>query len=222
VPDFISALERQDVNKPGTVAHVSLKVGGDMEPPTRVTLGAWPDGDLYKIDPARGDKAKRGMTMWEVPLFSIQDIKKIKDDSSGDSAVTLYWAEKELKPGATRVLGFAYGLGSMTGDSGKGTLGLTSGGELVAEKEFNLTAYVKDPVPNQTVSLSLPRGLVLVGGKEKEEVKAGSAGQFSTVSWRLKADRQGLYTVKLSSSTGASVEHRLPIKPAASVFHNKE
>src|SRR5262249_45312593 len=50
VPDFISALEKQDVKDPGTVAHVSLKVGGGLEPPNRVILGAWPNPELFKVD----------------------------------------------------------------------------------------------------------------------------------------------------------------------------
>ena len=40
VPDFISAMEHSDVNDPGTVAHVSLKVGGGLEAPSEVILGS--------------------------------------------------------------------------------------------------------------------------------------------------------------------------------------
>ena len=60
VPDFISALERQDLKKPGTVAHVSLKYGGGLEPPTRVTLGAWPVSTLR--EPARRRARRTGRT----------------------------------------------------------------------------------------------------------------------------------------------------------------
>src|SRR5207237_139990 len=42
VPDYISALEKQDLKNPGTVAHLSLKYGAPLEPPGQVTLGAWP------------------------------------------------------------------------------------------------------------------------------------------------------------------------------------
>jgi hypothetical protein len=217
VPDFVSALEHPDVNKPGTVAHVSLKVGGRLEPPSRVILGAWPDDKLFDVDPVKAKDAHKQDTLWDVPVMSMGE-EKLKSDTNrnGDSAVTLYWKEKELGPRETRQLGFAYGLGSVTGDTGKGSLGLTTGGELIAGQEFTLTAYVKDPVAGQTVTLTLPKGLNLIAGKEKEEVKAG--GGFSTVSWRLKADAEGVYTVGLASSAGGSVEHPLAVLPGTRVF----
>ena len=34
IPDFIQALEKEDLENPGTVAHVQLKVGGKLEAPT--------------------------------------------------------------------------------------------------------------------------------------------------------------------------------------------
>src|SRR5206468_5155225 len=43
IPDFIQALEKEDLTNPGTVAQLQLKVGGGLEPPTRVTLGAYPN-----------------------------------------------------------------------------------------------------------------------------------------------------------------------------------
>jgi hypothetical protein len=220
VPDFISALERQDVKNPGTVAHVSLKAGGGLEPPNRVTLGAWPDGDLANVD--RGPKgllAMRGNTMWEVPLFSMQEevLKKKSPTGSGDSAVTLYWKEQNLRPGETRKLGFAYGLGSVTGDSGKGTLGLTAGGEVVAGKEFTLTAYVKDPVPNQTVKLEVPPSIALVGDKETQPVPSAGAGSASTVTWHVKASKSGVFTLRLSSG-GVKLEHKIMVRPDKELY----
>jgi hypothetical protein len=218
VPDYISALERQDVNDPGTVAHVTLKLGGGLEAPSRVILGAWPDEKLFDVDPVKAKYAHKQDTLWDVPVMSMQtDQLKSKTNANGDSAVTLYWKEEELGPGKSRQLGFAYGLGSLTGDSGKGSLGLSTGGELIAEQDFTLTAYVKDPVPNQTVTLTLQKGLKLVSGKEKEEVKGGAS--FSTVSWRLRAEKEGSYKVTLTSSTGASVEHRLAVFPGTHVFN---
>jgi len=216
VPDFISALERQDVKNPGTVAHVSLKVGGDLEPPSRVTLGAWPNADLVKVDP--NTKAARQNTGWDVPVMSMQEpVLKSKDNPNGDSAVTLYWNQEDLARDKTRVVGFAYGLGSVTGDTGKGTLGLSSGGELIAEKEFTLTAYVKDPVPNQTVTLSLPPSLVLTAGsKERQDVPL--SGSVSTVTWHVKPLKSGKFSMTLTSSTGVSLQHWVAVKPKSEAF----
>src|SRR5262249_41613567 len=123
LPDFIQALETEDPANPGTVAHVQFRVGGGLEPPGRVTLGAYPDGGLSRFD----WHCRQEKTMWEVPVFPI---KKLKPE--GDSAVVLYWEPKELPPGKSREVGFAYGVGSVSGKEGKGKLALTVGGSFRA------------------------------------------------------------------------------------------
>jgi len=211
VPDYISALERQDLKDPGTVAHLSLKYGGGLEPPGRVTLGAWPSPSL-RNQPG-GEKADKQDTRWEVPLLSMALAKSSETD--GDSAVTMYWNEKEVKPKEARTVGFAYGLGSMTGATGQGRLGITAGGELVANKEFTLTAYVKDPAAGETIALTLPRGLQLVGGKGKEAVPPSPPGSpYSPVTWRIRATKGGVLRVKVALNSGVEVQHRLVIKQA--------
>src|SRR5262249_43167513 len=82
VPDFIQALEIPNLQNPGTVAHMTLKLGGGVEPPGRVSLTHWSGGDLN----------------WEVPVRHM----------GGDSAVILYWEPRPLRPGARREFGFAY------------------------------------------------------------------------------------------------------------------
>jgi hypothetical protein len=214
VPDYISALERQDVKNPGTVAHLVLKYGGGLEPPSRVTLGAWPASELRKHP--GGERAERQDTGWEVPVLPMA-LAKSAENPNGDSAVTMYWDDKELLPKQTRTVGFAYGLGSVTGEKGEGQLGITAGGELAANAEFTLTAYVKNPAPGTTVTLTLPRGLRLAGGNEKEPVPpvpAGASSPYSPVTWRVKADAAGVKRVKVTLSTGAAVQHRLVIKRA--------
>ncbi len=214
VPDYISALERQDLQNPGTVAHLSLKYGAGLEPPSRVTLGAWPAHSLRTI--AGGELAKAQDTRWEVPVLPME-LAKSAGSPQGDSAVTMYWNDKEIAPRKTRTVGFAYGLGSVTGDKGAGQLGVTAGGEMMAGKEFTLTAYVKNPAPGTTIALVLPRGLQLAGGKDKEEVPMvapGSPSPYSPVTWRVKALKSGAPRVRVTLSTGAKLEHRLVIKKA--------
>ena len=213
VPDYISALERQDVNDPGTVAHLTLKYGG-LEPPARVTLGAWPAASL-------ADHGIQGAlqqdTLWDVPVAPMAWATSAsgQNKTKGDSAVTMYWDDKEVTPGKPRRVGFAYGLGSVAGDQSGGQLGLTAGGELVAEKEFTLTAYVKNPAPGMFATLALPRGLRLAGGSAKMDVPTippESAGSYSPVTWRIKALRRGVHRVKVTLSTGASLEYRVAIQ----------
>jgi hypothetical protein len=144
-------------------------------------------------------------------------LAKSAENPNGDSAVTMYWDDKEVPPKQTRTVGFAYGLGSITGEKGEGQLGITAGGELVAEKEFTLTAYVKNPAPGTTVTLTLPRGLKLAGGREKEAVPpipAGSSSPYSPVTWRLQAVSAGVKRVKVTLSSGVTVQHKVVIKQA--------
>jgi hypothetical protein len=214
VPDYISALERQDLKNPGTVAHLSLKYGGGLEPPTRVTLGAWPAASLRK-EPG-GEPAQMQNTRWEVPVLPMA-LARSAENPGGDSAVTMYWDEKEVAPGKSRKIGFAYGLGSVTGDSGAGQLGITAGGEMVVGKEFTLTCYVKNPAPGTTVTLTLPRGLTLAAGREREDVPPlppGASSPYSPITWRVKANASGVQRVKVTLNTGASSEHRLLVKQA--------
>ncbi len=214
VPDFISALERQDLKNPGTVAHLSLKYGAPLEAPTRVTLGAWPAAKL-RTEPG-GALALMQNTRWDVPVLSMA-LAKDKENPNGDSAVTLYWDDRVIAPKKTRTVGFAYGLGNITGEKGEGQLGLTAGGSVEAGKEFTLTAYVKNPAPGTTITLTLPRNLTLVGGGEKADVPpipAGASSPYSPVSWRVKASKGGIVQVKVSLSSGAVLTHRLPIREA--------
>jgi hypothetical protein len=212
VPDFISALERQDLENPGTVAHLSLKYGAGLEPPTRVTLGAWPASELRKLP--GGEKAKMHNTLWDVPVFPMADAKS-DENPNGDSAVTLYWDEKEIPPKQTRTVGFAYGLGTVTGQKGGGQLAVTAGGELEEGKEFTVTAYVKNPAPGATATLTLPGGLRLAGGTEKESVPAlppGAAGSISPVTWRVKALKGGMFTVKVTLNSGATEQYQVVVR----------
>jgi hypothetical protein len=212
VPEYISALERQDVQNPGTVAHISLKYGAGLEPPTRVTLGAWPSADLRK-EPG-GQLALMQNTRWSVPVLSME-LAKNNQNPLGDSAVTLYWDSKPIPPKQTRRVGFAYGLGSVTGEK-SGGLGISTGGVLVAEKEFTVTAYVKNPPPGTTATLEVPKRLSIVGSETipVPVIPPGSASPYSPITWRVKASLGGMYTVRVNLSTGVTASKRIAVEKA--------
>jgi hypothetical protein len=207
VPDFVTALERDDVKNPGTVAHITLKAAGGLEPPSRVTLGAWPDGNLWKLD----HLAMKQDTLWDVPVLSMRDEALDRPDS----AVTIYWDPRELKAGEKRVVGFAYGLGEVSG-SDNGSLGLALSGNresFVDGGEFTLTAYVKDPRDKQTATLTLgTRRLMLVEGKETQDVPKldpNVKSTYSPVTWKIRSTRGGRFELKVKLSTGA--EQTIPV-----------
>jgi hypothetical protein len=199
VPDFIQARETDDLTKPGTIAHLQLKLGGNLEPPNRVTLGAWPNPRLAE----RNRLCQQEKTLWEVPVFDIHTL-----DPDPDSAVAIYWNEKVLQPGQSREVGFSYGLGQVAGGEGGGKLAVTVGGSFLPGGEFTVTAYVQNPVAGQTVTLTLPSGFQLVQGTATQPVPplpADAASRTSPVTWRVKGpSREGNYSLKVQSSTGVS------------------
>jgi hypothetical protein len=206
VPDFIQACEHGDLVHPGTIARVGLRLGDGIEPPARVTLGAWPNPLFQKRGQPRCLQEK---TLWEVPVLDIHAL------DPADSAVVIYWNPAPLKPGQTREVGFSYGLGSLSGGEGGGKLALTVGGSFVPGGEFTVTAYVNNPVPGQTVTLSLPGELQLSSGAPTQEVPSlppAALSRNSPVTWKVKATREGDYTLKVQSSTGASQTQPVKIR----------
>ena len=197
VPAFIQALEREQLQNPGTIAHLRLRLGGTAEPPSRVTLGAWPDPALEER--AGEKRARAQLTGWDVPVLPIKTL------DTPDSAVAIYWDEQLLMPGRRREVGFTYGLVGIASSEGKGQLALTVGGSFAVGGEFLVTAYVSRPLPKQTVTLSLPEGLSIVAGAPTQQVPAARAGQNSAMSWKIRSvGAEGKYTLRVSSSTGVA------------------
>jgi hypothetical protein len=215
VPDFIQALENPNPNNPGTIARVSLKVGGEyektqIEAPTRVTLGAWPHHTL-------GGKARGHKTMWEVPYLSM------KAGNRSDSAVTMYWAEKVLKAkgtdGSKRVVGFAYGLGDLT-SSGK--LSLTLNKSVAKGEEFTVTALVSDPAAGEKVAIKLPEDFEVVEGEKTQSVPQlapNATSRQSPVTWKVRAKATGRYPIQVDLvGTKTSAKKSVTVKGTGTIY----
>jgi hypothetical protein len=233
VPDYIQALENPDLRNPGTVARLQFRLGNGLEAPERVTLGGWPDPDLQNVQPPRlrppgSERCLGGYTLWDVPVLKMNEFQikapfvripgkpEKRVTAERDSAVVIYWSDRMLQPGQKREVGFTYGLGEIASSQGK--LSLTVGGPMVKGSEFSLTAVVNEPQAGEQLTLTLPkRGLRLVGAAQQPvpPVPAGATRPQSPVTWRLAADRAGLYRVVVKSSTGAVQELSLRIAPKA-------
>ena len=207
IPDFIQALENEDLAHPGTVAHVKLKLGG-REPPSRVTLGAWPDEALQRL--LQIGQAQGPNTKWAVPVLSMKTLWPY------DSAVAIYWEEAPLAVGAHREVGFAYGLGSV---SSSGKLLLTVDGSFKPGGELTLTALVREPTPGETLTLTVPAGFEIEGGAVQKvpELPPGAAARSSPVTWKVKAGPVGKYELVVESSAGARQTQTVIIK-TSSIF----
>ncbi len=223
VPDYIQALEKADLRNPGTVAQVQFRVSSKLESPTRVLLGGWPHSGLKVKEQERYRNAADQNTLWDVPAVSMQYLNQqenifIKDERGQkvrppkDSAVTLYWDPQPLAPGKLREVGFTYGLGNVSSGEGEGRLLLTVGGRLVRDADFTLTALVANPKPGEQLTLTLPAGMKLVGGSEIQAVQPGAARDASTVTWKLRAVRDGEYNLQVKSSNGQTQSQGVTIR----------
>jgi hypothetical protein len=184
IPDFIQALERPDLNNPGTVAHFGLKglrlPGVTLEPIVRVLVCQYPSNPNQK---------------WE---FSLKELGR-DDMTIDDSCLVIYWAEAPMNPGEVRDMAYSYGLNAISGaEGGEGPLALTAGGSFHTGDEFTVTAYVKKPQPGQKAALQLPDGLELAD-KEEAEKAIDEATEYTPVSWRVRSLRDGEYDIKAAS-----------------------
>jgi hypothetical protein len=220
VPDFIQALEKDDLRDPGTVAYLQFRIGKNVESPSRVLLCGWPNPELQNMG-IRNARAQ--LTGWEVPFISIKerisvfnkDTRRSTMVSANDSAVTMYWNVKPLEPGQTRMVGFTYGLGNVDTRESGGHLLLTVGGRLVPNAEFTLTALVHNPELGESLTLELPTNLQAEGQQMTQRVPAVPAGASradSPVTWRLRASQDGKYEISVRSSTGAKQKMPLNIR----------
>jgi hypothetical protein len=222
VPDYIQALEKDNLLEPGTVAHLQFRLGQHrLEPPARVLLGGYPDAPLQQL----GYRQANGWyTPWEVPAVSIREMVDNKDrlrnlprEPVPDSAVTLWWDVKTLQPGQKREVGFSYGLGQVASAEGEGKLLLTIGGRTVRDGEFTLTALRHQPGPGEKLTLTVPAGdrfeLLSAAQQEVPPVAPGADRPISTVTWRLRALRVGRSTLVVRSSTGVRQKQAVRISP---------
>jgi hypothetical protein len=191
MPDYVQALESGDPKNPGTVAHLGLKLP-DVEPVERLLIAAWPGNKEVRWD-------------WEPQPMN-------RDPQKKDSSVALYWAEVEMNPGEKRQMAFTYGLNTISGEGGEVPLGLTAGGDFRPGHDFTVTAYVKKPQPGQAVRLGLPAGLNFAPGSEAEQ-KVEQGGDYTQVSWRVRAAAAGDYALEATSG-GARATYPVKVRRA--------
>jgi hypothetical protein len=209
IPAFLQALEKADLARPGTIAHLRLKLE-ELEQPVRVTLGAWPNEKLRVLD----RKASGPLTLWDVPLLPLKSLQL------NDSAVVIYWKEEPLRPGDKREVGFEYGLWNLA--SAGSRLATTVDGAFRPDGQLTVVAYVNRAGrenEDETLTLTLPEGFRLLEGEETQRVPKLPADAKSAnvpITWRVQAGPTGSYKFRVKSSLGASQE--LPVKIRQSIY----
>ena len=177
---------------------MNLDIGGGWEPPSRVMLTRLVQAYQKPI-----------IRKWELPLA----------DFKGDSAVVLYWDPVPLKAGQTRKLGFSFGLGYQASENGK--LGLTVAANKKVGDTLTVLARVGDPKV-RTVTLTLPDGLAFEDGslpkKEVLPLPAGVVGRPREVSWRIKANQAGSFSIEAVTDTGERQQTNVFISDRSGIF----
>ncbi len=195
VPDFVQALEFQDLRNPGTIAQVNFKISDKLEPPGRVSLTQWPGMDYLR--------------KFEIPVKNI-DL---------DSAVVMYWPPADLPPGKAREIGFSYGLGNLGRETEK--IGLTFGGSFFVGGQISAVALIAEVQQGESATLQLPNGLTLLEGSPSQgvvpstEKTADGRLRPSPVSWRIRADRDGVFPVTVRTNRGLEATRRITIKKSS-------
>lgn len=191
VPDFIQALERGDLDRPGVVIDVGLRPGEGEERPGILTLAHWPGSDAE----------------WEYSTST---------PFSNDTAVGLFYPAKPLAPGASRSMSFTYGLGTLSSTASRNaSLSLTTSGATRSGASFWLMALVKNPSQGQAVNLTLPAGLTpRKPASTRQTLTAG--GGYTQLSWLIDVSPATLGQVEVSATlepAGVSEKQKLNVQP---------
>ncbi|MCI0682503.1 MAG: hypothetical protein L0Y71_10385 [Gemmataceae bacterium] len=180
LPDWVKCLERPELKNPGNFAHLTLNLGSTLEKASRVVLSRHGAG---------------GFNGWDMPAVR----------AMGDSALSIYFDPKEIKPGGRREFGYAYGIGVAVAPEAEGRVELTLDGSFEPGKEFTVTALVHDPVIGQALVLELPEELALLEGREIRPVPQPTIEpRQSFVEWKCTVRKLGRFPLRIRSSTGVT------------------
>ncbi len=223
VPDYIQALERYDLQNPGTVAALKFKLGKHLEAPARVTIGVWP-GPALKLLGYQGPFGS--LAPWEVPVLPIKTPLSLNLRAYRwwpDSAVVMYWPERRLRPLEKRVVGFSYGLGQIAASNNN--LGLTVGGLFYPGEAFTVTALVTNPRAGETVTLALPKGFKFVQERAQQPVPplpANASTKVSPVTWKVRRGPGAAHAPCAFQLRRGAIQSRHDLRaPAASTCYGR-
>ncbi len=176
VPATWQAFENPDVANPGLTAQGVLQ-GADAVKPDRFLLGNWPLG------------------VGRDPLYTGNG----SDISAyNDTAVSMWWDDRPLSPGAALTVVTYYGVGSGTTVAGDLSLNLTGPAllsvgpnGLLTPNPFDINLVVANNHPftanDVEAVLNLPSELVLISGPTVQLLGDISSSDTALVSWQVEA-----------------------------------
>ena len=129
MPEYIQAIEPENPKQPGTIARLQLRWAAWSRPaaslsaPIRIPSSAREDG-RPPLQADGDDVGRAGVRQLDIPRLRRGDV-----------------LGRETPPaGASREVGFAYGLGDVAASESGGKLRLTTGGYFTPGGEFTVTA----------------------------------------------------------------------------------
>ncbi|MGF1582659.1 MAG: hypothetical protein ACFCD0_25325 [Gemmataceae bacterium] len=175
IPKYLISIENSNLQSPGNLAYFNFNTKRGGEKPSKLVL------------------TRHGYTnAWEVAPQRI----------NGDSDIVIYFAEKKLAPGATRIFSWGYGSGIAGGLTHDGLVRLKLSGSFEPKGIFLIRAYVKDPGESQSLSLKLPKGMKLLEGNTIQPIPAPNEDNTSYVVWKGRVLRPGTFPIEIVSSNG--------------------
>jgi hypothetical protein len=179
LPPYVQILQNPDLNNPINMGHFTLKLGARMIGPDRFVCTAHGAGE----------------NGWEVAI----------QRAGGDSDCVMYWKEQTVQPNSTITMAYAYGKGLAVTPESEGRIGIAFGGSFEPGKLFTISAYVDDPISNQTIELELPSSMELIEGKRMQPVPVPPPDSAtSMVLWKCRVKDLGEHTLRIRSSSGVT------------------
>lgn len=189
VPEYLEVIENpNDPKNPGTIVRLGLKGirWGEVEPtePGEVVIGQ---------------------------MGNARSWRPLDEKITNDSAVAVYWPEREVKPKEIKHYAITYGLGSLEVSN---DLGITAPGSVMPNRDFTVTGYVYKAKKGQTVKLEVPAGMEIVDGADKTIAADSDRAQ---VFWTLRSKREGKYELNATTKGTQSKPLRIVVK-SSSIF----
>jgi hypothetical protein len=203
VPDFIQAIEAQDLREPGTIAHLALRLPrflpADEPEPEAVQRIVIADRDSIGAD-------------WEIKPVR----EAVLNKDRWNSCIVMYWPERVMKPHEKRIFVFTYGLGRIVHEYGAADphLALTYGPRPVPGGEFTIMAWLKNANRRRNVELTLPEEFKLVEGARRQKGPIGGDA-LTQVSWRIRVDPGTLPDTYSVDATNGDESVRLVVQVRA-------
>jgi len=116
----------------------------------------------------------------------------------------MFWDPQKVPANGKRELVYAYGVGVASNPENEGRVHVSLGGSFEPHKLFTITAFVEDPLPGQTLTLELPKGMERVEGKELQPVPAPGDTGAGLVLWKARVLETGTFPLRVRSSNGVT------------------